>query len=64
MATAGRLHSNAGHINRLPAYKPQGVNPGNFCESCRVVGKWNLVCNLRGSDDCPLFWVQILRPSL
>jgi hypothetical protein len=25
MGTPGRLHSNGGHINRLPAYIPQGV---------------------------------------
>jgi hypothetical protein len=63
MGTAGRLHSNGGHINRLPAYIPQGVNQWNFCESFRVVGEWNLVCNLPGSDDCR-FWAQILRRSL
>jgi hypothetical protein len=54
MGTPSRLHSNGGHINRLPGYIPQGANPWNFCESLRVVGEWNLVYNLPGSDECPL----------
>ena len=54
MGTPSRLHSNGGHINRLPGYIPQGVNPWNFCDSLRVVGEWNLVYNLPGSNECPL----------